>query len=303
MHSGRWHPILMRERHVTPHDSGTNGTAFVPARGPESAGYLDGPGGQLYFVFHSAVGPRRGALLLCGCFGAERERSYFTLARWCRLLAGSGFDVMRFDYRGMGESPGRFEEATISRWRDDAAFCAAHLRRVSAGVPLVLHGVRIGALIAAELFKAGVGDAMLLWAPPPSAHAHLWEIMRRTLVSEMLRDPASPPPTREEQFRAIRNGASVNVDGYFWSRDFCEDADSHTLATPAPDEPRPWTIVDIHRSERSAAAGVAHGHREKVSGDAFWELSRRLEMRVDRVVGTSMEWLDRCCPACGGMGE
>jgi hypothetical protein len=97
-------------------------------------------------------------LLLCGPFAVERERAYLTLVLWARTLASRGFEVMRFDYRGQGESTGAFEDMTIARWREDAAFCAARLSAATQGGAVVLQGVRLGALIAAELFASGVGE-------------------------------------------------------------------------------------------------------------------------------------------------
>src|SRR5207253_9498078 len=110
----------------------------------ESARLLDFAGAQIYSVLHSAAGQRRGAVLLCGPFGIERERAYLTFVQWARRLALHGVDAMRFDYSGTGESSGRFEDTTLSRWREDAAFCAARLSEAARGAPLVLQGTRLG---------------------------------------------------------------------------------------------------------------------------------------------------------------
>lgn len=158
--------------------------------------YFDIPAGQIYHVMHHATGNRRAALLLCGPAGAERERSYPTLVRWARTLATNGCDTMRFDYRGIGESSGKFENMTISDWLEDAAFCAARLSEISPGIPLILQGTRAGALIASELFASGIGDGLLLWAPPASGHALLWDTLRRNLASQMVPPPGHTTPNK-----------------------------------------------------------------------------------------------------------
>jgi pimeloyl-ACP methyl ester carboxylesterase len=63
-----------------------------------------------------------------------------------------GFGFTRFDFRGHGDSSGRFEELTISRHLEDVTAVVAHLRSGAAGPPprrIVLVGASMGALVAA----------------------------------------------------------------------------------------------------------------------------------------------------------
>lgn len=83
-----------------------------------------------------------------------------TLAEWADT---SGQAFVRFDYSGHGQSGGRFEEGSISRWLGDTL---AVLDRVTNG-PLVLVGSSMGgwlALRAAEHRPSRVA-ALLLIAP------------------------------------------------------------------------------------------------------------------------------------------
>lgn len=99
----------------------------------ESAQFLGIEAGQLYSVLHAAKGRRRAGVRMCGAFGVERESSHFTHVQWARTLAAQGFEAMRFDYSGTGESSGRFEDMTISSWRQNAEFCAARMPRSAPG--------------------------------------------------------------------------------------------------------------------------------------------------------------------------
>lgn len=56
------------------------------------------------------------------------------------LCRGRGQAYLRFDYRGHGESTGRFEETTISDWLDDALAAVDELTQG----PLVLVGSSLG---------------------------------------------------------------------------------------------------------------------------------------------------------------
>jgi len=256
-------------------------------------GFFDSPGGgQIYNVVHYATTQRRAAVLLCGPAGTERERSYPTFVKWSRELANQGCDTLRFDYRGIGESTGRFEDMTMTDWLEDAAFCAARLAKISPGVPLILHGTRAGALIAAELFASGVGDALLLWAPPTSGHSLLWDTMRRNLATQMMTNPGSPRQTRDQLVAVLEAGELINVDGYFWSRNLWADAQLHSLARPAETESRPWHIVRINNLATSAINTNSQGLEEHVRTKPFWEDSPLFCPSSDELFSASLRWFE-----------
>jgi len=243
----------------------------------ESAHFFDSADAQIYTVTHTAVGPRRGSVLLCGPFGVERERAYLTIVRWARLLAARGFEVMRFDYRGQGESSGTFEDMTLLRWTEDAAHCAALHSAATRGEPLVVQGIRLGALIAAELFASGVGDGLLMWEPPASAEALLRDTLRHNLIEQRKADPTAPPRMREQLIAALESGEQVNVDGYFWTREWWREARLHPLLLPPASEARPWNSLEAR----------------SVDADTFWGSSSPLLVpRSDGFFRASLRWLD-----------
>jgi alpha/beta superfamily hydrolase len=269
---------------ISPSDTRVNGNTVH--------GYFDMPGHQIYHVMNHAINQRRAAVLLCGPTGAERERSYPTFVKWAHTLASQGCDTLRFDYRGIGESSGRFEDMTMTDWLKDAAFCATQLAENSPGVPLILHGTRAGALIASELFASGIGDALLLWAPPVSGHTLLWDTLRRNLAAQMMTKPDSPRQTREQLVAALEAGELINVDGYFWSHNLWRDAQLHTLAHPAETEPRPWHVVRISNLATAATKSNVQKHEEHVRTSPFWEYSPLFCPSSDELNSVSLRWLE-----------
>src|SRR5579859_1196980 len=114
---------------------------------PERAGYFEVPGAHLYTVLHQVEQPVA-RLLLVGPFASERHSSYIPWVLWARYLAGKGIEVLRYDYRGIGESEGVFEETSFDEWMQDVRHLADWLKDRSPSLPLVLHGLGIGAILA-----------------------------------------------------------------------------------------------------------------------------------------------------------
>lgn len=290
-------------QHVDPDDTRvrtTVGAVPGPARrdeGPESARFFELANDQVYTVTHAALAPRRGAVLLCGPSGVERERAYLTLVQWARSLAAHGYEVLRFDYRGQGESTGRFEDMVFTRWREDAEFCERRLRAVAQGTPLVLQGVRMGALVAAELFASGVGDGLLLWAPPASAEALLNDSLRHNLFEQRLAGPGTPHRLREQLLADLEAGELIHVDGYSWTRAMWREARAHPLRLPQSGERRPWRSLQTQAGTQLATEPEAGSGHAVVDADSFWHSrSSLLVPRSDGFFQASLHWLDTCEP-------
>jgi pimeloyl-ACP methyl ester carboxylesterase len=91
--------------------------------------------------------------------------------------ARTGRAFLRFDYSGHGESGGRFEDGTVSRWLEEAV---AVFRRHAAG-PQIVVGSSMGGWIALLLARALSGHAgarvagLVLVAPAPDfTEALMW---------------------------------------------------------------------------------------------------------------------------------
>ena len=104
------------------------------------------------------------------------------LACWA---ADNGLAATRFDYSGHGRSSGRFEDATIGQWLEDAA---AVLEQVTAG-PQVLVGSSMGGWLALLLARRALQPG----SPVRGRVAGLVLIAPAWDMTETLIAPALPP--------------------------------------------------------------------------------------------------------------
>jgi hypothetical protein len=182
----------------------------------ECAGYFKVSGAALYTVLHEAADPIA-RVLLVGPFASERHFSYHPWVRWARYLAARGIEVLRYDYRGVGESTGDFEEMDFDRWSEDVELLADWLSRRSQGVPLLLHGLEMGAILAGRSFAQGSGDALLLWSPPAHANQALRSSLMRWAGLEQLFESIENRRSAADYIRQLEQGLSIEVAGYQWS--------------------------------------------------------------------------------------
>lgn len=182
----------------------------------EEAAYFSVPGAYLYTVLHRVADPIC-RVLLVGPFASERQNSYLPWARWARYLAARRIEVLRFDYRGVGESSGSFDEMTFHDWMDDVQHVAAWFSRRSVAVPLYLHGLEAGACLASQCFLTGMGDGLLLWSPAGSANQALRSTLLRWVGLEQLLTPGAERRTAADYMRRLESDKPVEVEGYQWS--------------------------------------------------------------------------------------
>lgn len=197
----------------------------------EHAAYFEVPGAHLYTVLHAARDPIA-RVLLVGPFASERHYSYIPWVRWARYLAARKIECLRYDYRGIGESTGAFSEMRFENWIEDVQLLADWLKRCTPDAPLLLHGLELGALLAAKAFETGFGDALLLWAPPLTAN----DALRTTLLRRVAMDNAFKYGDERKPalhyLKQLEEGGCLEVEGYQWvSRLWYE---SFTIRLPAP---------------------------------------------------------------------
>lgn len=116
---------------------------------------IDGPAGVLACALDPAAATPRGLAVLCHPHpqhgGTMDNKVVATLARTCVQL---GWDALRFNFRGVGGSAGRWDEG---RGEVDDALAVIAARR-TAGQPLLLGGFSFGGYVASQAAARLAGD-------------------------------------------------------------------------------------------------------------------------------------------------
>ncbi len=117
---------------------------------------------------HPASAPRRGeGIVLCRPIGYEANCTYEIYTQLAERLAHAGFDVLRFDYHGTGDSAGGdADTGRVRAWIDSIRLAIQKLKQLAGISSISLFGVRMGATLAAHA-ASGLGgvESLVMWAP------------------------------------------------------------------------------------------------------------------------------------------
>jgi len=113
-----------------------------------------------------AAAPAPG-VVVCHGFTGHRIEAHFLFVKAARALCAAGLAVLRFDFRGSGESAGSFRDMTISGEIADALAALEFMRAEPAVDPerIALLGLSLGGLVAAcAAARDGGVSALVLWS-------------------------------------------------------------------------------------------------------------------------------------------
>jgi len=139
---------------------------------------LDG-GAALFGWYHSIddAAAKDCAVVICSPLGHEYTHSHRSLRHLADRLARAGLPALRFDFRGVGDSPGDdFDSRRLRGWLDDIHAAIAKVRQLSGRSRVCLLGVRLGATLAALAAGETGVDHLILWSPCVSGRRYLREM-------------------------------------------------------------------------------------------------------------------------------
>jgi len=141
-------------------------------------------------AYNHQQGKSPGVLFLPGFHSTMQGNKALMLEAYCKT---SGHQFTRFDYSGHGDSPGLFEEGSITQWRDDALWI---LDNVCHG-PQILVGSSMGAWLA----------TLIALERPERLHALIGIAAAPDLTEELLL-----PALSAAQLQALQAGETLQLD-------------------------------------------------------------------------------------------
>jgi pimeloyl-ACP methyl ester carboxylesterase len=145
---------------------------------------------NLFGAFHPAEGiPKQLGVLIAPPLFHEGIRSHFALRQISERCAAAGFDVLRFDYSGQGNSSGQSSDYTIQHWQDDLIAAADELTDISGSQVAHVVAVRFAANLVCALTAAREIERLILWDPLLSGNDWLYHLYEhRAGLRESLRE-------------------------------------------------------------------------------------------------------------------
>jgi alpha-beta hydrolase superfamily lysophospholipase len=216
---------------------------LTPAAQPRFIGLDE----RYLFAWHHPARPdvRRGAaVVLCPPLGFDYICVYRTWRILAERLAALGFDAIRFDYDGTGDSAGGPEDPdrpeawvrSIERVMDEA-------RELTASGAVALLGLRFGATLALHVAAARGGvDRLVLWSPFGSSRGFLRELKAFARLS------------REDHVPDATEGPDIHAAGYVVTRQTAEALARWNLDTLAV--PPAHHVLLVDRDDVSVDAGL-----------------------------------------------
>jgi exosortase A-associated hydrolase 2 len=214
-----------------------------------SAFFLAVERGDRFCIFHRAAdgGAGRG-IVYVHPFCEEMNKARRMAALQSRRLAAERYAVLQIDLFGCGDSSGDFADARWGIWKRDLQAALGWLKS-RVGGPVSLWGLRLGALLAADIARdpgMGIGQ-LLLWQPVSSGEQFLTQFLRLRLAAEMLAEGAAQTGVRELR-ETLARGAPLEIAGYDLHPQLAAEIDALSLADLVP------AVKRVHCLEVTAQA-------------------------------------------------
>ena len=253
----------------------------------------------LFGVLHE---PSRDASLtpfvFCHPFAEEKLWAHRVFVSFARRLAAEGHTVLRFDYMGNGDSAGSFSESSLGTARADVRCAVEEVRRRTGATQVNLLGLRFGAMVASLVADEAPGiEQLILWAPIVDGARYMKELLRINLTTQMAAHKEIRQD-REALVAAMREGHTVNVDGYDMSLPMYAEVSAVKLAADPKRHAGRCLIAHIDRQPgRPAAeltqlvAGYPRGSVTLAQEEPFWKEIQRFYDAAPNLFSVTLDWL------------
>lgn len=177
--------------------------------------YLSIDGERIFAAVHKPLGPCTKAVVMCYPLGEEKLWAHRVFVSLSRSLCSAGIAVVRFDYRGEGDSDRVFEQADLeTRVIDTCASIDALKVEHPTVSDITLVGLRFGTCIAAATASRRSDISRLVLCDPVlDGAAHMQSVLRLNLMYQMAMH-RRVVENRDALAARLADGGTVNIEGY-----------------------------------------------------------------------------------------
>lgn len=249
---------------------------------------------------HLPGGQARCGVLFCNPLFEERKSAQRVMVDCARALCNDGIAVMRFDYRGCGDSDGTFEDFLPDDWCMDIRLAYDLLTKRINSKSIGILGLRLGANFALKSFTDGVSPSFfVLWEPIADGVAYMDHELRRKLLREMVTHGKGHTSREDLTNNAVR-GESFDLDGYPVTASLYEAIKNINLRDDLKADSGRLLLINITHDEKAAGAMLALREEmptggysfEVVTEPPFWNRVGLTD--CPKLIDRTREWIGSC---------
>lgn len=237
---------------------------------------------------------------MCHPMGEEKLWAHRVFVSFARDLAAAGFAVVRFDFRGEGDSDRAFEDADLETRIQDTCLILDTVKELNPSVSdIALLGLRLGAAVAvATATRRADVSRLILWDPVIDGASYIQTVLRWNLMFQMAQH-RKVVETRDALVTRMASGSTVNIEGYELGDAMFQQVSAFQLATRLEQFPEPALIVQITQGETELnpvfAALAARSSRLRadiVKEEIFWRETKVFLQRSPGLTAATVDWLN-----------
>lgn len=261
--------------------------------------FLDLEGERVFAALHRPTQQPFRAIVMCHPLGEEKLWSHRVFVSFARELAAAGVAVLRFDFRGEGDSDRDFQQTDFESRISDCNVAVDAVRRMNPSVTEVtLLGLRAGAAVAAAVAgRRSDLSRLVLWDPVIDGAAYMQAVLRLNLMYQMARH-RKVVENREELVERLARGETVNIEGYEVAEPLFRQLSDFKLDDALQRFHGEVLIVQVNQGEAEArpdlaalAASNVRCHFDMAQEEPFWKEIRTFYQRAPELTRATRGFL------------
>jgi len=264
----------------------------------ETPVFFDNAGQNMFGIFHQPDSADFSkAIVICHSFAEEKLWAHRVLVNYARQLTDMGYMVLRFDYRGYGDSDGEFSNCTLTTYKEDIIEAVNYVRKSYPQINSIgLLGHRLGASIALECYDdTGVKGPLILWDPILDGDKYMQDFLRSNLTTQ-LAVYGEIRETREKLVQRMQSGDLINIEGYDLSYAQFESVSQLKLNKKLSNSDFTSLVVQVGRTEKTKKSfeefsNIIGSDICCVVEDPFWKEIKRFYNKAPNIYKATSDWL------------